>query len=96
MSLDAANAERLLAPLNGEQQALVDAVVDMTNELRLWARVVDVRGGFEHVAGRHAIVGDDDADPRVARIVATDAVGNLELQILPGSVESHLDLLARA
>jgi hypothetical protein len=48
------------------------------------------------VVGRHAIVGDDDADPKVARIVAIDADGNLELEVLPGSVESHHDLLPQA
>ena len=42
------------------------------------------------------IVGDVDADPRVARIVAVDENGNLALEILDGSVESHADLLARA
>jgi hypothetical protein len=55
-----------------------------------------VRGGFEPAVGRHAVVGDDDADPKVARIVAIDATGNLELQVLPGSVESHPALFAQA
>jgi len=41
-------------------------------------------------------VGDDDAEPRVARIVARDAEGNIELEVLPGSVESHHDLLTPA
>jgi hypothetical protein len=70
--------------------------MDMTNDRRLWVRPVDVRRGFEPTVGRHAVVRDEDADPRVARIIAIDAEGNLELQVLPGSVESHLDLLARA
>lgn len=70
--------------------------MDMTNDRRLWARAIDVRDGFEPVVGRHAIVGDDDADPKVARIVAIDANGNVELEVLPGSVESHHDLLAQA
>ena len=70
--------------------------MDMTNDRRLWARPADVRGGFEPAVARHAIVGDDDADPKVARIVAIDADGNLELEVLPGSVESHHDLLAQA
>jgi hypothetical protein len=42
------------------------------------------------------VVGDEDADPRVARILMVDADGNLELEVLPGTVESHLDLLAPA
>lgn len=69
--------------------------MDMTNDGRLWARPADVRDGFEPVVGRHAVVGDDDTDPKVARIVAIDD-GNLELEVLPGSVESHHDLLAQA
>lgn len=70
--------------------------MDMTNERRLWARAVDVRGGFKPAVGLHAVVGDEDADPKVARIIAIDSDGNLELEVLPGAAESHLDLLARA
>ena len=70
--------------------------MDMTNDRRLWVRAADARPGVELTVGRHAIVGDDDADPKVARIVAIDADGNVALEVLPGSVESHLDLLAPA
>ena len=70
--------------------------MDMTNDRRLWARAADARPGVELTVGRHAIVGDDDADPKVARIVTIDADGNVELEVLPGSVDSHLDLLAPA
>jgi len=77
------------------QDVAVD-FMDMTDDHRLWARPADVRAGIDLVAGRHVIVGDDDADPRVARIVAVDEDGNLDLEILDGSVESHADLLARA
>ena len=69
--------------------------MDMTNDRRLWARPADLRPGFEPSVGLHVVVGDEDAEPRVARIVAIDPEGNLELQVLPGSVESHRDLLAR-
>jgi hypothetical protein len=69
--------------------------MDMTNDLRLWARPADLRPGFEPSVGRHVVVGDEDAEPRVARIAAIDPEGNLDLQVLPGSVESHRDLLAR-
>lgn len=70
--------------------------MDMTDDRRLWARPVDARAGIDLVVGHHVIVGDYDADPRVARIVAIDDDGNLELEVLDGSVESHADLLARA
>ena len=46
--------------------------------------------------GRQVVVGVEDADPKVARIVAVDADGNVELEVLPGSVESHSDLLGPA
>ncbi len=68
--------------------------MDMTNDRRLWVRSVDVRLGVPTAVHRHVVVGDDDADPKVARIVAVDAEGNLELEVLSGSVESHADLLA--
>jgi hypothetical protein len=70
--------------------------MDMTDERRLWARAADVHAGFEAEVGRHAVVGDDGADPRVAKIVAIDSDGNLQLDVLPGAVETHRDLLARA
>lgn len=69
--------------------------MDMTNDLRLWARPADLRPGIEPSVGLHVVVGDEGADPKVARVVAIDPEGNLELQVLAGSVESHRDLLAR-
>jgi hypothetical protein len=42
------------------------------------------------------IVGDDDADPRVARIVNVDLDGNIELEVLPGSLEANLGLVTPA
>jgi hypothetical protein len=78
---------------------LYDIVVDfmdMTNDRRLWARPLDARPGFIAATGRYAVVGDDDAEPRVARIVSVDDDGNLELEVLTGAVESHRDLLTSA
>lgn len=69
--------------------------MDMTGA-RLCARAVDVREGFEPIVGGHAVVGDDDADPRVARIVDIADDGLIDLEVLPGSVESHRNLLAQA
>lgn len=68
--------------------------MDMTNDQHLWTRLEDARPGFVPVAGRHAIVGDDDAVPAVARILSVNAEGHIELEVLPGSVDSHRDLLA--
>lgn len=68
--------------------------MDMTDDRRLWTRAGDARSGFVPMAGRHVIVGDDEADSRVARIVAVDVDGNIELEVLRGSVGSHQHLLA--
>lgn len=59
--------------------------MDMTDGHRLWARPADARAGIDLIAGRQVIVGDEDADPRVARIVAIDEDGNLDLEMLDGS-----------
>lgn len=70
--------------------------MDMTNDRHLWARASDARAGLDVTVGRHVVVGDQDADPRVARIVAINADGNIELEVLTGNVESHKNLLAKA
>jgi hypothetical protein len=70
--------------------------MDLTADRRLWTRLADARPGFVPIAGNHIIVGNDDADPAVAKILSVDAAGIIELHVLPGTVESHRDLLARA
>jgi hypothetical protein len=70
--------------------------MDMTDDRRLWTRVVDARPGFVAIAGEFVLAGCDDADPAVARILSVDAEGRIELEILRGSVESHRHLLASA
>jgi hypothetical protein len=69
--------------------------MDMTDDRRLWTRVADARPGFVPIAGKF-VVGCDDADPAVARILTVDAEGRIELQILRGPAESHRHLLASA
>ena len=68
--------------------------MDMTNDRRLWTRLQDARPGFVPIAGRHVIVGCEDAEPAVARILSGNAEGHIELEVLRGSVDSHRDLLA--
>ncbi len=53
--------------------------MDMSDDRRLWTRTIDAVTDIELTPGRHVIVGDDDADPRVARILSVDANGNIEL-----------------
>ncbi len=79
--------------------AQCDLAVDfmgMTDARRLWTRRSDARPGFEPRVGGYAIVGDDDADPRVARIIDIDPDGNIELEVLDGTVEAHLGLVTLA
>ncbi len=68
--------------------------MDMTNDRRLWTRLKDARPGFLAIAGRYVLIGSEDADPAVAEIVSVNADGHIELEVLPGTVDSHRDLLA--
>ena len=81
--------------MNDDYEIAID-FMDMTNGGHLWARASDARLSVGMFVGRHVVVGDEDADSRVARIVSIDADGNFELVVLSGSVESHSDLLAPA
>ncbi len=67
--------------------------MDMTSGRRLWTRLQDARPGFVAIAGRHVIVGCEDADPAVAQILSVNAEGHIEVEVLRGSVDSHRDLL---
>ena len=80
----------------GDYDIAVD-FMDMTNDGRVWVRADDVRNGREvEQVGAHFVVGDDDADPKVARVLAVDDDGNIELLVLPGAVEFYTALLAPA
>ena len=70
--------------------------MDMTNDRHLLTRVVDARPGYEPSIGTYAVVGDEGAEPRVARILSIDDDGIIELEVLRGSVEAHRDLLTPA
>lgn len=59
--------------------------MDMTDDHRLWVRAADVRPGLRLTIGARVVVGDEDALPRAARVIAIDADGNVELEVLPGS-----------
>lgn len=80
----------------GDHYDIAVDFMDLTNDGRLWVRPADVRPGLSVEIGRYLVVGDDDADPRVARVVALDDDNNVELEVLPGSVESHAELLTPA
>ncbi|MBX3314693.1 MAG: hypothetical protein KF906_10270 [Actinobacteria bacterium] len=70
-------------------------LMDMTDDRRLWVRTSDVRHGFDPAIGRYAVVGDDDADQRVARIEDIADDGLIRLEVLPGPFEDHRGILER-
>lgn len=70
--------------------------MDMTGDRRLWTRIEDAKPGLVPVAGHYVVVGCEDADPAVAQILSVDIDGNIELEILPGTAESHRDLVVPA
>jgi len=65
----------------------------MEDDGRLFARARNTRPGLTLVAGMHLVVGCEDAEPAVARVLAVTADGSVELQVLPGTVEQHRSLL---
>jgi hypothetical protein len=80
----------------GSEPDLAVDFMDMTADRRLLSRLVDARPGFHPVVGAYVVVGDEGAVPRVAKILSIDDDGIIDLEVLPGSVESHRDLLAPA
>ena len=44
-------------------------------------------------AGRHLIIGDDDADPAVAQVVEVKDDGTVLLRVLPGHADQHATLV---
>lgn len=61
--------------------------MDMTDDRWLLTRVEDAAAGVELAPGRFVSVGSQDADTAVAQIIAVDADGNIDLQVLPGGVK---------
>jgi hypothetical protein len=52
--------------------------MDMRNDGRLWTRMSDVQPGFVPIAVHYAVVGCEDADPAVARIISVDIEGGIQ------------------
>jgi len=68
----------------------------MQDNGRLLARARNARPGLTLVAGMHLVVGCEDAEPAVARVLTVTADGSVELQVLDGPVDLHRNLLATA
>lgn len=66
----------------------------MRNDGRLRTRLRRARPGFVPIAGSYVVMGCEDADPAVAKILSVDAAGAIEVQVLPGRVEDHRHLLS--
>jgi hypothetical protein len=60
----------------------------------LLARSHNARPGLTLVAGMYLVVGCEDAEPAVARVLAVTADGSVQLQVLEGPVDLHRNLLA--
>jgi hypothetical protein len=45
--------------------------------------------------GDYLVVGDDEIDPALARVISRDESGALRLQLLPGPATSHPELYSR-
>ncbi|HWE56531.1 MAG TPA: hypothetical protein VG435_13540 [Acidimicrobiales bacterium] len=70
--------------------------MDMTDDRHVLTRLQDARHGLTPTVGRYVTVGSEDADPAVARVVKIDDDGIIELEVLPGPLETYRDLLTRA
>ena len=59
------------------------------------ASVKDAAEGVRVEPGAYLLVGDEGADPAVARVVEVRANGVVLLEVLPGHTDDHRQLLAR-
>ncbi len=66
----------------------------MRDDGSLRTRVRHARDGFVPIVGSYVVVGSEDAESSVARIIAVDIDGAIDLQVLPGPVDDHLALLS--
>ncbi len=70
--------------------------MDMSRDRHLWTRMVDARPGFLPTVGGHVTVGSEDSDLAVARVLSIDDEGHIELEVLPGSIDTNRALLITA
>ncbi|MDP8974510.1 MAG: hypothetical protein M3N45_15415 [Actinomycetota bacterium] len=80
------------APMNTDHDLWVD-FTRMRDDGRVLTRLRDAKRGFVPIAGSYVTVGCEDAEPAVARILWVDSESTIEVEVLPGSVEEHRDLL---
>lgn len=56
--------------------------------------VRNAKSGVRLEPGAHVVVGNEEADPAVAQVIAVEERGVLLVRVLPGSVEDNLGLVA--
>ena len=67
------------------------------DETGLTPALVDhARPGVTVEAGQHLLVGSDDSELAVARVVSVEPDGVVYTEVLPGPADEHLDLLRRS
>lgn len=59
------------------------------------ASVEDLAPGVELVPGSYVVVGNEEADPAVAKVVTVEHDGVVLVRVLPGPAEEHLHLTGR-
>ena len=59
------------------------------------ASVKDLSPGVELVPGSYVVVGNEEADPAVAKVVTVEHDGVVLVRVLPGPAEEHLHLTGR-
>ena len=52
--------------------------------------------GIQLKEGEHVVVGNEEADPAVAQVVAIKSNGVVLVRVLPGPAEDHLHLVRHA
>jgi hypothetical protein len=57
------------------------------------ATVEDLKPGVDLIVGSYLVVGNEEADPAVAKVVSVDARGIVLVRVLPGPAEEHLHLV---
>lgn len=58
--------------------------------------VRDLEPGVELKVGAHVVVGNEEAEPAVAEVVAIKPSGVVLVRVLPGPVEDHFHLIQRS
>lgn len=87
------NAQRLAYPLVAMHWDLWVDFMRTDGDGLTHASSRNASPGVTLEVGEHIVVGNEDADPAVARVVSVDDDGVVFVAVLPGPVEAHSSLL---